>query len=296
MPVLSLKFQTLAAAAGSILAAALAVHARAADITSRECLIDASLKVKIGVPVPGLIAEVPVDRGDVVKKGQFIARLDSALEEAMVAIADHRARNDMAVESSRVQAQFRDRKSERMRKLAESKSGSVAQADEAATESSIARLTARDAQLTADANRLEAARARVQLNQRRVVSPIDGIVLERALSAGEYRHEQSHILTIARIDPLHVEVFLPITAFPGLAVGQVARVEPEAPIGGSYEATVTVIDRVFDASSGTFGVRLSLANPDNKLPAGLRCRVHFSLDTAAASPQATPKAAETVKQ
>jgi hypothetical protein len=38
---------------------------------------------------------------------------------------------------------------------------------------------------------------------------------------------------------------------------------------------VTVVDRVVDAASSTFGVRLELANPDYRLPAGLKCRVRF---------------------
>ena len=51
---------------------------------------------------------------------------------------------------------------------------------------------------------------------------------------------------------------------------------PEAPVGGSYTATVTVVDRVFEAASGTVGVRLELPNPDLRLPAGIHCRVRFT--------------------
>jgi hypothetical protein len=35
------------------------------------------------------------------------------------------------------------------------------------------------------------------------------------------------------------------------------------------------VDRVIDAASGTFGVRLQLSNPGNRIPAGLRCTVRF---------------------
>jgi len=48
-------------------------------------------------------------------------------------------------------------------------------------------------------------------------------------------------------------------------------------IGGTYAATVTVVDRVLDAASGTFGVRLTLPNPDLQLPAGIRCKVRFDI-------------------
>jgi membrane fusion protein (multidrug efflux system) len=49
----------------------------------------------------------------------------------------------------------------------------------------------------------------------------------------------------------------------------------EEPVGSEREGVVSVVDRVIDAASGTFGVRLELPNPNYELPAGLRCRVRF---------------------
>ena len=40
-------------------------------------------------------------------------------------------------------------------------------------------------------------------------------------------------------------------------------------------ANVIVVDRVIDAASNSFRVRLELPNPDNALPPGLRCKVEF---------------------
>ncbi len=58
-------------------------------------------------------------------------------------------------------------------------------------------------------------------------------------------------------------------------VGMKAEVRPESPVGGVHLGLVTVVDRVLDAASGTFGVRLELPNPKYRLPAGLRCKVRF---------------------
>ena len=58
-------------------------------------------------------------------------------------------------------------------------------------------------------------------------------------------------------------------------VGATARVRPSKPVAGEFMATVTVVDRVFDAASGTFGVLLEMPNPDDALPAGHRCQVVF---------------------
>jgi hypothetical protein len=57
--------------------------------------------------------------------------------------------------------------------------------------------------------------------------------------------------------------------------GQSVEVLPEPRVGGRYTATVKVIDRVHDAASGTFGVRLEMPNPGLKLPAGIKCKASF---------------------
>jgi multidrug efflux pump subunit AcrA (membrane-fusion protein) len=107
-----------------------------------------------------------------------------------------------------------------------------------------------------------------------IKSPINGVVVERFLSPGEYIENQS-IVKLAQIDPLNVEVVLPVSYFLQIKLGMKAKIIPEAPIGGQYIAEVKVIDRVIVAASGTFGVRLELSNPGYKLPAGLKCKVIF---------------------
>ncbi len=44
---------------------------------------------------------------------------------------------------------------------------------------------------------------------------------------------------------------------------------------GSVEASVTAVDKVADAASGTFGVRLEIRNPGNRIPGGLKCKVRL---------------------
>jgi multidrug efflux pump subunit AcrA (membrane-fusion protein) len=87
---------------------------------------------------------------------------------------------------------------------------------------------------------------------------------------------------IAQIDPLRVEVHLPIDAFPMIkegmtAEGMTAEIRPTQPAGTVHTATVSVIDKVLDAASDTFGVRLILANPNHDLPAGVNCTATFPI-------------------
>jgi multidrug efflux pump subunit AcrA (membrane-fusion protein) len=83
-------------------------------------------------------------------------------------------------------------------------------------------------------------------------------------------------LRLVQINPLNVEVVLPVSEYGAVKPGARALVMPEAPIGGEYRATVTIVDKVVDAASGTFGVRLELPNRNRSIPPGIKCKVRFS--------------------
>ena len=111
------------------------------------------------------------------------------------------------------------------------------------------------------------------LKLRNIHSPFNGVVVERLLGPGEHvRQDKAQILKLAQIDPLNVELIMPANLYGSVKVGMAAEVLPEQPVGGSYSAKVVVVDKVVDAASGTFGVRLNLPNPGNKIPAGFKCR------------------------
>jgi hypothetical protein len=74
---------------------------------------------------------------------------------------------------------------------------------------------------------LEVAQAEALLRQRVLVSPIDGVVMERLLRVGEFRHDQSPVFTLAQVDPLRVEVFVPAALHGQVRAGMAAQVVPE---------------------------------------------------------------------
>jgi RND family efflux transporter MFP subunit len=239
------------------------------------CVIQPKMVLKIGAPVPSLISEVLVDRGTVVKKGDVLARLESSVEEATLALAEARAVNDSSVVSGRAKLEFQKRKQDRAQQLRKSESIALSVADEVETGARVAESELHEAEVNLQMAQLDMARSAALLKLRTIRSPIDGVVVERTLGPGEYAFDQSHLITVAQIDPLIVEVFVPLSEFGRIQTGMPADVVPEQPVGGRYHATVTVVDKVFDAASATIGVRLELPNPDYSLPAGLKCQVSF---------------------
>jgi len=268
-------------AAGSVPAAMailwLMPLARGDDLAGREldCLIEPSQVVKLGSPVQGILDAVPVDRGDFVQKGQVIAQLESAIERSTVEIAQLRASNDVALRSSETRVDYQRKQENRTTELYRQKTASQENYDKATTERVLAEMAREEAALERNLAELELKRAQAALERRTIRSPIKGVVTERALYAGEYVNEQSHIVTLAQIDPLHVEVFVPIEYYGQLHAGSTAEIAPIEPVGGRHKAAVTIVDPVMDAASGTFGVRLDLPNPDGAVPAGIKCRIRF---------------------
>jgi RND family efflux transporter MFP subunit len=259
---------------GVVALLAVALAAAPAPAQTLDCVIHPDLIAAVAAPVEGLLDKVNVDRGDLVKQGQEIATLESSLERVNIVLARARAEQDAALRSGRTRLDFGVRRYDRTIELYRKEMVPTKEMDEAETAKILAEHELLQAQENKRLAEIEVDRAKAALGLRTVKSPITGVVIERLLTAGEFA-KQAPIVRIAKIDPLRVEVIVPVALLGRVRVGGRAEIIPEAPVGGVFPATVTVVDRVIDAASGTFGVRLSLPNPDYRLPAGLRCGVRF---------------------
>lgn len=248
-----------------------------------DCLIEPSQVVRVNSGVEGVIQAIYVERGDTVARGQVVAQLRADVDRAGAAAAQARANNVHTVRAAESRAAYLDAVRARSEQI-----GQYLARDAVEEAQANARAAAEERKAAAQEQqvaRLEYVQTQRIMAEKTVRSPVSGIVVERVMSPGEYRgSDASHILTIAQVDPLNVEVFAPIAQLDAVRLGDQVAIYPEEPVGGKYLAQVKVIDRVFDAASGTFGMRLQLPNPDYKLPAGLRCRIEF-----ASSPTSTAK-------
>jgi RND family efflux transporter MFP subunit len=242
-----------------------------------DCMIEARQNVEIRSSVEAVIESVRVQRGDFVKRGQVLATLESGPERAALALAESRAKNQGDIKLSEARLDIAGKKLKRAQDLFKQNFISANSRDEAEAEyrlTSEELLRARENQRLAD---LEAKRSAEVLALRTIRSPISGVVVDVMRRPGEFGaiSFKDPIMTLAEIHPLHVEAILPSSMYGRVKPGERALVMPEAPIGGQYPTTVTVVDRVVDAASGTLGVRLELANAKGTIPAGVRCRVRF---------------------
>jgi len=194
--------------------------------------VEAKVVVQVGAKITGRVVILLVDQGDVVERGQLLARLDdaehiAALRQAEAALARARATEALA----RVNA-------ERWRQLHAEGGVSSVDMDVRVTEAVAADNELRNAEATL-------ALARARLADTVIVSPLDGYVVRRDLEPGATVTPGTSILKIA--DPrtawvtVHVderesgaiavedqaEIFL--RSLPGrILTGRVARVQRES--------------------------------------------------------------------
>lgn len=129
-------------------------------------------QVEVGTQVSGDIAKINVDFNSKVKKGQVIAELDksklqSTLKQATISYKS--AENDLNYKQSTYN---------RVKKLAESKSASAVELEQA-------EYNLNAAKLAVEQRKNEVAQARLNLSYATIKSPIDGVVLKRAVDVGQ---------------------------------------------------------------------------------------------------------------
>jgi RND family efflux transporter MFP subunit len=257
--------------------AAVTLFAWGANAAEFDCLIEARQQVDIRSPVEAVIETVQVQRGDLVKKGQVIATLESGPERASLELARSRATMQGELKAAEARMDLAQKKMMRAEELYKQNFVSVNARDEAQAEYRFSTEQLRQAKENQKLAELEVQRSTEVLALRTIKSPFSGVVVEVLQKPGEFSSTnlKDPIVKLAEVDPLYVEVILPVALYGKIKVGAQATVIPEQPIGGRYPATVKVVDRVIDAASGTFGVRLELPNRQREIPAGARCRVRF---------------------
>ena len=259
---------------------------RAQEIPELDCLIEPQMTVELASPVDGVIETMLVDKGDRVSKGQVVAKLQSSVEEAQLRLARERAARTDEVQYYQANSAFTQRRFERLKTLPKDDLVTRHEVDETETQATLARLQLTKARTDKHIAELEQQQVQALMEQRAIRSPIDGVVIQRYLQPGEST-ENKAIMKLAQINPLKVEAYAPASLVGLVINGTQGELTLEVPTASPLRATVSMVDPVVDASSGSFGIRMALPNPDNRPLSGLKCKIRLLADKAPAHPQPT---------
>jgi HlyD family secretion protein len=229
--------------------------------------------VQVGTQVSGQVAQIEADFNQRVTKGQLLARIDPTL--AQQAVADAQANLD------RAQAELlaADRDHARTQQLV--KEGLVAQAsfDPIEAKRAVARAGVASARVAVD-------RARQNLAYTSIHAPIDGVVVERNVDVGQTvaaSLSAPQLFLIANdLAQMQIVVSVDESDIASIREGQEVRftvqARPRERFTGQVEQVrlqSTTLENIV-----SYGVVVSVANPEGKLLPGMTARVEFLVDSA----------------
>jgi RND family efflux transporter MFP subunit len=236
-----------------------------------------SADVTLSFVQPGRIAEVHIKEGDAVKTDQVLVRQDDAVEKARLAQLEADSTNTSDIEAGKASLA---QKQVDLQKL------ETAAAREAATELEVehARLDVKIAELSLDVAIFEHEQAvrkyeeaKLQIDRMSLKSPIDGSIEKVEVETGESVNALDSVVRIVKIDPLWIDVPVPLDRVPRLTGDGTVEVNfpGDRTEYVSLKGKIIFIAAVADAGSSTLRVRVEVPNK-NKRSAGEHVRVVFS--------------------
>jgi HlyD family secretion protein len=216
----------------------------------------------VGTQVSGTISALYVDFNDRVNKGQVIARLDTTLLNA--------ALRDALSGLERVSALAQQAAAERKRARSLFARDLIARAELEQAEAS-----ARVAAANLSSARAQVERARINLRYAIIESPIDGIVLSRAVELGQTVAASFNTPTLFTLagdmDTMRVQAAVDEADIGRLRVGQKATFSVDAYPDTVFTGTVEQVrlQPVVTQNVVTYDVILRAANPGGRLMPGM---------------------------
>lgn len=267
--------RTLAAAAALALPVAAAVAAAPVAGESSGVVVESGFtkpyeRADMTLQTYGLIADIPVKRGDAVKKGDVLLKQDDRADQKALDALQLEADSTVRIEASKADLEVKKIQLQREEELDKNGASNRMQLEDARMKVIYADATAKVSELDSAKNKLDADRQRIKVEQMKLVSPLDGIVERIDATAGEITDPQKSMVTVVQINPLKVQLHLPTATASKLKHGDVLDVR-YVNDGNSAEwkqAKVIYIAPVAEADADRAEITLELPNPDGRM-AGL---------------------------
>lgn len=209
--------------------------------------------VTLRADVTGQIVELPVETGGRVAEGDVILRLDEEVER----IAVERAR--LLLEEARDEA-------DRVSRLG--------------TAGTVSEVRQREARLALRNAELALRQAEYDLSQRVLRAPLSGWLGLLDLSVGDRVSAQDEIATLTDRSAILIDFRVPERLVGRIAPGMPVTVRPLSLPGESLAGEVQAIDNVVDRASRTLRVQARVANPEDRLRAGMAFSVAMEFEGA----------------
>lgn len=227
-------------------------------------------EVVLAAASDGLLLDLSVEEGQQVRGGHTLGRLDDRVQTAVVESASLRFADTSRIEQAAAQVSILEFDLRKVTELHEKGVANLREVDiakvklkdaEAAMQGMLAEHQQLESDLQVERERLEALH---------FAAPFDGVILERMAEPGAALRVGDGVYRLASLDPLRVELPLPVELYPKLSAGASYNLVAEGPVNEPIRATLRTIRPEIDSASATFVATFEIRNPDLALPAGFR--------------------------
>ncbi|HTT12475.1 MAG TPA: efflux RND transporter periplasmic adaptor subunit [Burkholderiaceae bacterium] len=215
----------------------------AIDAVYATGVVEPTVMMPVAPRTGGRLVSIETDEGAKVRRGEVMARLESADLEHTV--QEMRAHEDLA------RSNF-----ERTRDLVAQKFVSPAELDRARSELAAAEAASK--------------RALAQRDYNQLVAPADGTVLRRDGEIGQYIAPGQAVFTLECCAPLRVAAEVDEEDIARVAVGQAVAMRSDAMPGRVFDGTVAQITPKGDPVARSYRVRIQFRDADEMAKLGLR--------------------------
>ncbi len=231
-----------------------------------------SADVTLSFVQAGRIAIINFREGDSVKVGDVLVQQDDAVERARLAQLEAESEDKTKIQASEFSLAQRRVDLERLE--ARPKAVTQTELEHAKLNLNIAELSLRVAVFQHEQAQRKYEEAKLQIDRMSLKSPIDGRIEGIEKEAGESVNALDDVVRVVRVNPLWIDVPVPLSQTASLRYGHTATVEFPSLKKMSVEGTVIFIAAVADAGSDTLIVRIQIPNNSNR-PAGEHVIVTF---------------------
>jgi RND family efflux transporter MFP subunit len=232
----------------------------------------------------GIIERLTVIEGQRVQAKQVIGKLDDSVLSASLEVARSAAGASGARMSAEADFQLRKQQLNAYQLLERSGNATHREIGQAELEVEQAAARLQGIREDIEVRQLECERIRKQIEQRQIVSPIDGIITSIEKNVGEFVSPTDPVvLHVVKIDTL-----LAIFSVPRVFAG---TIKPGTPVmlsigvdEGQVKGEVEYVAPIANPESNTVRVKIRVANSDGKCPSGVVCRWELNSGAKAAAP------------
>ncbi len=223
---------------------------------------------------PGRIAEVRPREGDAVKVGQVLVQQDDAVERAQLVQLKAESDNLTQIRASEASLAQKQVDLEKLQIAAERNAATPLEVQHAELEVKIAELSLELARFEHQQASRKYEEQKLRVERMQLASPIDGRIETVGVEVGESVNALADVIQVVKIDPLWIDVPVPLAQATGFKRDMTARVVFPGPGQVSAAGRVTFVAAVADAASDTVRVRVEVPNQAGR-PAGEHVTVTF---------------------